>query len=74
MTFATSLLNAALKEKDRTKNVESFIESVSTQQTISTVVQESEQSETNAEISTQSDTEDTSKLIKAFIYSVFNDH
>lgn len=73
MTFATSLLNAALREKDR-KNVENITETVSTQQTISTIVEEAEQSETNTEITTQSDIEDISKLIKAFIYSIFNKH
>lgn len=60
MTFATSLLNAALKERDSTKNVESFIESDLTQKI----------SKTNVE-DFQNDT-DSGTLIKVFVYSVFN--
>ncbi|XP_071648623.1 uncharacterized protein [Temnothorax longispinosus] len=58
MTFATSLLNAALKEKDSKKNVENSIELVPSQQTISTMGQESAQTETNTEMNI-SNTEDS---------------
>jgi len=69
MTFATSLLNAALKEKDTSKNVESSI-----QQSISTIGQELAQTESMSQESAQtntaqtemniSDTEDTGSIYR----------
>lgn len=61
MTFATSLLNAALKERESTKNVESSIEPDLTQKINKTNVEDS-----------QNDTDDSGTLIKVFVYSVFN--
>ncbi|XP_036146674.1 uncharacterized protein LOC114254116 [Monomorium pharaonis] len=52
MTFATSLLNAALKEKALTEKKESSIKLVPIQQSTSTVVQESAQTETHIQNST----------------------
>ena len=66
LAFATSLLNAAVKDKNITNNIS--IESVPTQ--ITPTVQESIY-ETNAEINISSDDTD-SRLVKTFIQFLMN--
>ncbi|KAM0736989.1 hypothetical protein ACS0PU_000082 [Formica fusca] len=63
--FATSLLNAAMKERHITIN-ENSIESIPTEQTIPKIYK-SAHTKTNAEMNTESDTDDSLMLIKFYL-------